>query len=170
MHSTLSAELHSSSKCRTSSPSSSHGCGSVVDSSTHTDSSEVQTQFPLPVGSDKVTPWDPSSSSALQSSPSWKKPAHRCSPSLTWIDDIYLVGAPEKNAWCHLLTPAAEPWLCQPQAQHQQVLGYKGMHERTEVNKEPKVMKAPAAIGESVKVPLNPKVANTVKAIEKEGH
>ena len=34
-------------------------------------SSEVQTQSPLPVGgSDKVTPWDPSSSSALQPSPS----------------------------------------------------------------------------------------------------
>ena len=35
------------------------------------------------------------------------------------------------------------------------------------VNTEPKVMKAPVAIGESVKIPLNPKVANTVKAIEK---
>ena len=35
------------------------------------------------------------------------------------------------------------------------------------VNKEPKVMKAPVAIGESVKIPLNPKLANTVKAIEK---
>ena len=29
-------------------------------------------------------------------------------------------------------------------------------------------MKAPVAIGESVKLPLNSKVANTVKAIEKE--
>ena len=37
-------------------------------------------------------------------------------------------------------------------------------------NKEPKVMKAPVAIGESVKLLLSPKVANTVKAIEKEGH
>ena len=37
-------------------------------------------------------------------------------------------------------------------------------------NMEPKkVMKAPVAIGESVKIPLSPKVANTVKAIEKEG-
>ena len=81
MNSTLSAELHSSSKYRTSSPSSSHGCGSAMDS-THTCSSEVQTQSPQPVGSDKVTPWDPSSS-ALQSSPSWKKPVHRCSPSPT---------------------------------------------------------------------------------------
>ena len=35
------------------------------------------------------------------------------------------------------------------------------------VNTEPKVMKAPVAIGESVKIPLKPKVANTVKAIEK---
>ena len=35
------------------------------------------------------------------------------------------------------------------------------------VNTEPKVMKAPVAIGEPVKIPLNPKVANTVKAIEK---
>ena len=38
------------------------------------------------------------------------------------------------------------------------------------VNKEPKVMKAPVAIGDSVKIPLSPKVANTVKTIEKEGH
>ena len=36
-------------------------------------------------------------------------------------------------------------------------------------NKEPKVMKAPVAIGESVKIPLNPKVTNAVKVIEKEG-
>ena len=33
-----------------------------------------------------------------------------------------------------------------------------------------KVMKAPVAIGDSVKIPLSPKVVNTVKAIEKEGH
>ena len=38
------------------------------------------------------------------------------------------------------------------------------------VNTEPKVMKVPVAIGESVKIPLSPKAANTVKAIEKEGH
>ena len=38
------------------------------------------------------------------------------------------------------------------------------------VNTEPKVMKAPVAISELVKVPLSPKVVNTVKAIEKEGH
>ena len=38
------------------------------------------------------------------------------------------------------------------------------------VNMEPKVMKAPIAIGESVKIPLSSKAANTVKAIEKEGH
>ena len=31
-------------------------------------------------------------------------------------------------------------------------------------------MKAPVAIGEPVKIPLSPKVANTVKAIEKKGH
>ena len=35
------------------------------------------------------------------------------------------------------------------------------------VNKEPKVMKVPVAIGESVKIPLSPKIVNTVKAIEK---
>ena len=35
------------------------------------------------------------------------------------------------------------------------------------VNTEPKVMKAPVVISESVKIPLSPKVANTVKAIEK---
>ena len=35
------------------------------------------------------------------------------------------------------------------------------------VNTEPKAMKAPVAIGESVKIPLSPKVTNTVKAIEK---
>ena len=31
-------------------------------------------------------------------------------------------------------------------------------------------MKAPVAIGDSVKMSLSPKAANTVKAIEKEGH
>ena len=38
------------------------------------------------------------------------------------------------------------------------------------VNTEPKVMKAPVAIGDSVKMPLSSKAATTVKAIEKEGH
>ena len=38
------------------------------------------------------------------------------------------------------------------------------------VNKGLKVMKAPVAIGESVKTPLSPKIADTVKAIVKEGH
>ena len=46
---------------------------------------------------------------------------------------------------------------------------HKEMHERgLKVSTEPKVMKALVAIGESiVKIPLNSKVANTVKAIEK---
>ena len=38
------------------------------------------------------------------------------------------------------------------------------------VNTEPKVMKAPVAINELVKILLSSKVVNTVKAIEKEGH
>ena len=38
------------------------------------------------------------------------------------------------------------------------------------VNKEPKAMKAPVVIGESVKMPLSPKVTNTVRAIKKKGH
>ena len=38
------------------------------------------------------------------------------------------------------------------------------------VNTEPKVIKVPVAIGGPVKIPLSPKAANTVKAIEKEGH
>ena len=39
------------------------------------------------------------------------------------------------------------------------------------VSTEPKVMKAPVAIGESImKMPLSPKVAITVKVIEKKGH
>ena len=74
MHSTLSAELPSSSKCRTSSPPSFHGCGSATDS-THTCSSEGLTQSPLPVESDKAIPWA-LSSSALQYSHSLNKPAH----------------------------------------------------------------------------------------------
>ena len=38
------------------------------------------------------------------------------------------------------------------------------------VNTEPKTMKAPVVIGESVKIPLSQKVVNTVKVIEKERH
>ena len=60
MHSTLSAELHSSSKYRTSSLSSSHGCGSAMDNSTYICSSYVQTQFPSACGvrqSDSIGPF-----------------------------------------------------------------------------------------------------------------
>ena len=75
MHSTLSAELPSSSKCRTSSPPSFHGCGSATDS-THICSSEELTQSPrLWSISDKMIPWV-LSSSALQYSHSLNKPAH----------------------------------------------------------------------------------------------
>ena len=86
--------------------------------------------------------------------------------SLTYMDDIYLVGAPDKM-------PGVITSL-------QQTLGSVNLKLNTnkswatrecirglKVNKEPKVMKAPVAIGDSVKIPLNPKVANTVKAIEK---
>ena len=38
--------------------------------------------------------------------------------SLTYMDDIYLVGAPDKMPGVIYLTSAGEPWLCQPQAQH----------------------------------------------------
>ena len=85
------------------------------------------------------------------------------------MDDIYLVGTSEKNAWCHLLTQqnlgsinsgfnTNKSW-----ATRECMRGLK-------INTEPKVMKAPVAIGESVKIPLSPKIVNTVKAIEKEGH
>ena len=76
------------------------------------------------------TRWPHGTLSLLPCNPAlWKRPAHRCSPSLhrwhlscrsTW-----------QNAWCHHLTPTIEEhWHCQPQ--HQQVLGYKGMQVRTE--------------------------------------
>ena len=37
-------------------------------------------------------------------------------------------------------------------------------------NTEPKAKKALVAIGESLKTHLSPKIANTVKAVEKEGY
>ena len=90
--------------------------------------------------------------------------------SLTYMNDIYLVGAPDKM-------PGVISSL------QQKNLGSVNLNLNTnkswttrecmrglKVNKEPKVMKAPVAIGESVKVLFNSKVANTVKAIEKEGH
>ena len=90
--------------------------------------------------------------------------------SLTYMDDIYLVGTPEKM-------------LGVISSLQQQNLGSVNLNLNTnkswatrecmrglKVNTEPKVMKAPVAIGESVKIPLSPKVVNTVKAIEKEGH
>ena len=82
------------------------------------------------------------------------------------MDDIYLVGAPDKM-------PGVISSL-------QQNLGSINLKLNTnkswatrecmrglKVNKEPKIMKAPVAIGESVKIPLSTKIANTVKAIEK---
>ena len=85
------------------------------------------------------------------------------------MDDIYLVGAPDKM-------PGVITSL-------QQNLGSVNLNLNTskswatrecmrglKVSKEPKVMKAPVAIGEPVKIPLSSEVANTVKAIEKEGH
>ena len=134
--------------------------------STHTCSLEVQTQFFLPVGSDKVTPWDPSSSSALQSSPLLEEASTQVQ-SLTYMDDIYLVGAPDKMPGVisslqknlgsvNLKLNTSKSW-----ATRECMRGLK-------VNKEPKVMKAPVAIGESiVKIPLNPKTANTVKTAKK---
>ena len=91
--------------------------------------------------------------------------------SLTYMDDIYLVGAPDKMP-------------CAITSLQQKNLGSLNLNlldinkswatrecmRGLKVNTEPKVMKAPVAIGESVKIPLSPKVANTVKTIEKEGH
>ena len=85
------------------------------------------------------------------------------------MDDMHLVGAPEKMpgvisslqenlGTVNLKLNTNKSW-----ATSECMRGLK-------INTEPKVMKAPVAIGESVKVPLSPKVAITVKAIEKEGH
>ena len=87
--------------------------------------------------------------------------------SLTYMDDTYLVEAPDKM-------PGAISSL------QQQNIGSINLSINTskswatrecmrglKVNKEPKVMKTPVAIGESVKIPLSPKIANTVKAAEK---
>ena len=105
----------------------------------------------------------------MQSSPSWKKkPAHKVQ-SLTYMDNIYLVSAPErmpgvitslqKNIGSiNLNLNLNKSW-----ATREYMRGLK-------VSTEPKVMKAPVAIGEPVKIPLNSKAANTVKAIEKKGH
>ena len=95
MHSTLSAELHSSSKCRTNSlilPWVWQCCGQH---------SHLLIRGADPISlslwdvSDKVSPWDHSSSSALQpSSPG--RSQHSGAVPHTYVDDIYLVGAPEK--------------------------------------------------------------------------
>ena len=96
IHSTLSAELPSLNKCRTSSPSSSNGCGSVMDNNTHTCSSEVQTQFPLPVEcvrqGDHMRPF---LFFCLAIQPFLEEASTQVQ-SLTYMDDIYLVGAPDK--------------------------------------------------------------------------
>ena len=90
--------------------------------------------------------------------------------SLTYMDGIYLVGAPDKM-------PGVISSLQQNlgsvtfKLNTNKSWGHKGMHERTEgQHRTQKVMKAPVAIGETVKIPLSPKVVNTVKTIEKEGH
>ena len=136
--------------------------------STHTCSSEVQTQFPLPVGVRQGDPMGPFLFFCLAIQPFLEEASTQVQ-SLTYMDDIYLVGAPEKMPGVisslqknlgsvNLKLNANKSW-----ATRECMRGLK-------VNTEPKVMKAPVAVGESVKVPLSSKAANTVKAIEKEGH
>ena len=76
--------------------------------------------------------------------------------SLTYMDDIYLVGAPDKM-------PDVISSLQQNLGSVNPKLNTSNKSWTTrecmrglKVNKEPKVMNAPVAIGESVKVPLNP--------------
>ena len=85
--------------------------------------------------------------------------------SLTYMDDIYLVGIPQ-------MMPEVISML-----EHD--LGSIGLRlnmgkswstgevHGLQHNENPSVMKAPLSISESTVVPLSPKVVNTVKAIEK---
>ena len=76
--------------------------------------------------------------------------------SLTYMDDIYLVGAPEKmpgvitSLQQNLGSVNLNLNINKSWATRECMRGLK-------VNTEPKVMKAPVAIGESVKIPLKPK-------------
>ena len=112
-----------------------------------------------------MTPWDPSSSSS-PCSPALPGRSQHTGAVPHYMDGTYLVGAPEKMPGVitslqqnlgsvNLKLNTSKSW-----ATRECMRGLK-------INKEPKVMKAPVAIGDSVKVPHNPKVANTVKAIEK---
>ena len=83
---------------------------------------------------------------------------------------IYHIGMPEKNVWCHLLTPITEPWHYQLQPQYQQVLGYNRNIRGLKVNKEPLNHEDTSCHWWVSEVTSQPKAANTVKAIEKEGH
>ena len=85
--------------------------------------------------------------------------------SLTYMDDIYLVGAPEKMPGVisslqqnldsvNLKLNTNKSWATRE------------CMRRLKVNTEPKTMKAPVVIGESVKIPLSPKVVNTVKVLK----
>ena len=90
--------------------------------------------------------------------------------SLTYMDDIFLVGTPEKMPGVISSLQQKNLGSVNLNLNSNKSWATRECMRGLKINKEPKVMKAPVAIGESVKVPLNPKVANTVKAIEKEGH
>ena len=87
--------------------------------------------------------------------------------SLTYMDDIYLVGAPDKMPG--VISSPQQKNLSSVNLKPNKSWATRECMRGLKVNKEPKVMKAPVAIGESVKMPLSPEVANTVKAIKKEG-
>ena len=90
--------------------------------------------------------------------------------SLTYMDDIYLVGTPDKMSGVISSLQQQNLGSVNLKPNTNKLWGKRESMRRLKVNTEPKVMKAPAAIGESVKIPLSSKAANTVKAIEKEGH
>ena len=85
------------------------------------------------------------------------------------MDDIYLVGAPERMSGA-ISSLQQNLGSVNLSLNTNKSLATREYMRGLKVNKESKVIKAPVAIGESVKIPLNSKVANTVKATEKEGH
>ena len=87
--------------------------------------------------------------------------------SLTYMDDIYLVGAPDKMPGVISSLQQKNLGSVNLKLNTNKSWATRECMRGLKVNTEPKVMKAPVAIGESVKVPLSPKIVNTVKVIEK---
>ena len=85
--------------------------------------------------------------------------------SLTYMDDIYLVGIPQKMP--EVISMLEHNFGSIGLRLNMSKSWSTGKVSGLQHNKKPSVMKAPLVSFESTVVPLSPKVVNTVKAIEK---